>query len=50
MGTRRHFLHLAFKGSIAGVVLLGPLSAVNQWTWAAAKKVLPKGTKRESLI
>ena len=50
MRTRRHFLRLAFGGSIAGMGLLGPLSTARQWTWAAARKVLPKGTKRDSLI
>ena len=50
MRTRRHFLRLAFGGSIAGVALLGPLFSARQRAGAAAKKVLPKGTKRDSLI
>jgi sulfoxide reductase catalytic subunit YedY len=50
MSTRRHFLRLVFTGSIASGILLGPLSAATQWAWAAARKVLPKGTKPNSLI
>jgi len=50
MRTRRHFLRLAVGSSVAGVALLGPLFSARQWTWAAARKVLPKGTTRESLI
>jgi len=50
MRTRRHFLRWAFRGSIAGALFLGPLCGAWQWTWAAAKKVLPKGTQRDSLI
>jgi DMSO/TMAO reductase YedYZ molybdopterin-dependent catalytic subunit len=50
MSTRRHFLRLVFTGSVASGVLLGPLSVARQWTWAAAKKVLPRGTKTHALI
>lgn len=49
MSTRRHFLRLAL-GSSAGATLLGPLGSAAQRAWAAAKKVLGKGTTRDSLI
>lgn len=50
MRTRRQFLRLGFGGSIASLVLLGPLSTAGHWVWAAARKVLPRGTERDSLI
>ncbi len=50
MRTRRQFLRLGYRSSIASLVLLGPLSMARQWAWAAAKKVLPKGTDRGTLI
>lgn len=48
METRRQFMALSMSG-LAGLALF-PLSFV-QWAWAETKKViLPKETKRESLI
>jgi len=48
METRRRFMALSISG-LTGLALF-PLSFV-QWVWAETKKViLPKGTKRESLI
>jgi len=49
MTTRRTFLHLIL-GTSVGAVLLGPILVAARWAWAAGKKVLAKGTKRDSLI
>jgi sulfoxide reductase catalytic subunit YedY len=49
MNTRRRFLRLAL-GSAVGAVPLGSLFSAAQSAWAASKKVLTKGTKRDSLI
>jgi DMSO/TMAO reductase YedYZ molybdopterin-dependent catalytic subunit len=51
MENRRHFMKLTTR-LLAGLGLFSsvPLSGL-QWAWAKAKKViLPKGTKRESLV
>ncbi len=50
MSTRRNFLRLASGGLIGVGFLPGPLLSRMQWAWAASKRVLAKGTKRESLI
>ncbi len=48
MEDRRNFLKLALTG--LGLLLNWPLSGL-RWAWAETKRViLPKGTKRESLI
>jgi sulfoxide reductase catalytic subunit YedY len=50
MNTRRNFMRLALGGLLGGGWLLGsPLPAIRR-AWAAARKVLAKGTKRETLI
>jgi sulfoxide reductase catalytic subunit YedY len=49
MSTRRRFLRLAL-GSSVGAVLLGALCSAAHWAWAAGKKILSKGTTRDSLI
>jgi sulfoxide reductase catalytic subunit YedY len=49
MPTRRTFLHLII-GTSVGAALLGPILVAGRWAWAAGKKVLAKGTKRDSLI
>jgi sulfoxide reductase catalytic subunit YedY len=49
METRRQFLNVAMK-SLAGLLLGSSFSRV-RWIWATTKKViLPRGTKRESLV
>jgi DMSO/TMAO reductase YedYZ molybdopterin-dependent catalytic subunit len=50
MQTRRRFLTLALGNCLAGGVLLELLASGRQRAWAAGRKVLAKGTKRESLI
>ena len=50
METRRGFMRRAFGSVIGGGVLLGPLLSAMRWAWAASRKILAKGTKRESLI
>src|SRR5512137_1266233 len=50
MPTRRKFTQLIFGGVLGGGILLGPLVSTMQWSWAAGRKVLATGTKRESLI
>jgi sulfoxide reductase catalytic subunit YedY len=49
--TRRTFIKKGL-GVISGIwVLFGPLLSGVQWVWGQTKKIiLPKGTKRESLI
>jgi len=51
METRRQFVKWTMRGLVGLGLLLGsPLSGV-RWAWAKTKKViLPKGTKRESLV
>lgn len=51
METRRQFVKWAMRGLVGLGLLLGsPLSGV-RWAWAKTKKViLPRGTKRESLV
>ena len=41
---------MGIRESSRGGVLLGPLLSAMQRAWAASKKILAKGTKRESLI
>jgi DMSO/TMAO reductase YedYZ molybdopterin-dependent catalytic subunit len=50
MNTRRNFMRLAFGGVLGGGWLLSPLLPAMRRAWAAARKVLAKGTKRETLI
>jgi DMSO/TMAO reductase YedYZ molybdopterin-dependent catalytic subunit len=50
METRRSFMRWIFGSLLGGGVLLGPLSSAMRRAWAASKKILAKGTKRESLI
>lgn len=50
MHSRRDFTKLAVGSVLAGGALLGSLCSVLQRAWAASRKVLPKGTTRESLI
>jgi DMSO/TMAO reductase YedYZ molybdopterin-dependent catalytic subunit len=50
METRRSFMRWVFGGLLGGGVPLGPLLSATQRAWAAGKKILAKGTKRESLI
>ena len=50
MHTRRNFVKLAFGGALGGGVLLSSIGSAIQRAWAASRKVLAKGTKRESLI
>jgi sulfoxide reductase catalytic subunit YedY len=51
MNNRRKFLKIGV-GFLAGTVLMfGPLFSTVQWVFAKAQKtILPKGTKRKSLI
>jgi DMSO/TMAO reductase YedYZ molybdopterin-dependent catalytic subunit len=50
METRRSFIRWVFGSILGGGVLLGPLLSAMQRAWASSKKILAKGTKRESLI
>ena len=50
METRRSFNRWVFGCLLGGGVLLDPLLSAMQRAWAASKKILAKGTKRESLI
>jgi DMSO/TMAO reductase YedYZ molybdopterin-dependent catalytic subunit len=50
MNTRRSFLRLAFGSFIAVGFLLSPAASAMKRAWATSKRVLDKGTKRESLI
>lgn len=50
MHTRRKFTQLIFGGVLGGGILLSSLVSTMQWAWAAGRKVLTKGTNRESLI
>jgi len=50
MKTRRSFITLAFGSVLASGLLLSPFLSAMQWAWAASRKVLAKGTRRESLI
>ena len=50
MNTRRHFIRLAAGIALGGGFLLSPLFTAIRWTWGASRKLLGKGTKRESLI
>ena len=50
METRRSFMRWAFGSLLGGSVLLDPLLSAMQRAWAASRKILAKGTKRESLI
>jgi sulfoxide reductase catalytic subunit YedY len=50
MNTRRKFTKLMLGSALAGGFLIGPLVSAINWAWAASRKVLAKGTKRESLI
>ena len=50
METRRSFIRWVFGILLGGGVLLGPLLSAKQRAWAAGRKILSKGTKRESLI
>jgi DMSO/TMAO reductase YedYZ molybdopterin-dependent catalytic subunit len=50
MKTRRTFVTLAFGGVLGVGFLLRPFFSALQWAWAASRRVLAKGTKRESLI
>jgi len=50
MNTRRSFTKLVFGAVAGGGFLLSPLLLAIQGIWAASRKVLTKGTKRESLI
>ncbi len=50
METRRSFMRWVFGCLLGGGVLLGPLSSAMRRAWAASRKILAKGTKRESLI
>ena len=49
--TRRTFIKKSL-GALSGIwVLFGPIFSGAQWVWGRTKKIiLPKGTKRESLI
>lgn len=49
MQTRRDFAKLAFAGVLAGSGFV-TLSSWTQRLWAAARRVLPAGTERRSLI
>jgi DMSO/TMAO reductase YedYZ molybdopterin-dependent catalytic subunit len=50
METRRHFLKLAFGSVVGGGFFLGPALSAGHLARAADRKVLGKGTTRESLI
>ena len=50
MDTRRSFIQWLFGSLLGSGVLLGPLLSAMPRAWAASRKVLAKGTKRESLI
>ena len=50
MNTRRSFITLAIGSVLGGGLLFSRLSSAMQRAWAASRKVLAKGTKRESLI
>jgi DMSO/TMAO reductase YedYZ molybdopterin-dependent catalytic subunit len=50
MDTRRHFMKLAFGGVLGGSFLLRSPYPVGHLSWATERKVLGKGTTRESLI
>ena len=50
MNTRRTFAKLILGSALAGGFFTGPLVSAINWAWAASRKVLAKGTKRESLI
>ena len=50
MQTRRRFTALAFGSVLAGDWLLSPILSAMRRAWAATRKVLAKGTGRETLI
>ena len=50
MNTRRTFMRLAFGVVLGGGWLLCPLLSAMRRAWAAGRKVLAKGTPRETLI
>jgi len=50
MNTRRTFMRLAFGGVLGGGWLLSPILLAMRRAWAAGRKVLAKGTPRETLI
>ncbi len=50
MKTRRSFLGLASESLIVAGFFLSPLVSAMKQAWATSKRVLDKGTKRESLI
>jgi DMSO/TMAO reductase YedYZ molybdopterin-dependent catalytic subunit len=51
MNKRRQFLKVAVGFLASAYVLLGPFFSAARWVYAKAEKtILPKGTKRDSLI
>ena len=50
MNSRRSFLRLASESFLVVGFFLSPLVSAMKQAWAASKRVLDKGTKRESLI
>jgi DMSO/TMAO reductase YedYZ molybdopterin-dependent catalytic subunit len=48
--TRRNFIRVTVGSLLGGGFLLNPLVSAVQRAWAASRKVLAKGTPRESLI
>ncbi len=50
MKTRRSFIRLAFGSFLGAGFLLSPLLSAIELAWGAGRKVLAKGTRRESLI
>ncbi len=50
MKTRRSVLTLALGGFLGAGPLLSSLLSARHWAWAASRKVLPKGTRRDTLI
>ena len=50
MSTRRKFITIISGSFLGGGDLLGALLSAVQWAYATSRKVLARGTKRDSLI
>ena len=50
MKTRRSFLRAGLASIFGGGFLVSSPVAAIRWAWAASRKILAKGTRRESLI
>ena len=50
MNTRRHFLRLGLASFLGSSLPFNPIVPTVRRVWAAGRKVLARGTKRESLI